>query len=441
MPKAALVHTKNDTHFPDTSVIIRDPHLVFKILDNKKNILILAMKVLEELDGKKKADDISKDVMEAIRNIERVQLSHPDRVVFYKEADWTGLGFDDRGKADHKIISTINHAVKNLDVCKNSHEIIIYSNDIYFRTVAKEVFRSKKRVKVINHEPDRTDMLRYSPPKKFYIDDKLKNRNSDYPIPGGENIIENEGVLIVNKSGNIRMALRKNNVLKLIPDDISAFGIKPLPFNGDDNNYVQTIAMAQLLDPNIALNVFIGPAGSGKTLIALAAALSLRDKCKQILVTRPMVAMGDKDTMGFLPGDIKEKMDPWLAPIWQNLEVIKENPGNKAKIESMLNVKKITIQPLNYIRGATLLERILIIDEAQNLNPHQMKTIVTRAGARTKIILVGDLTQIDKVHMTDPTMSGLNYVANRMKDHPLTALTLSEGSVRSELTSLALERL
>lgn len=442
MPKTEKIHTKKNIHMPDTNVIIRDPHLVFKILDEEKNVLFLAMKVLEELDGKKKADDISKDVMEAIRNIERVQLSHPDRVIFYKESDWMGLGFDDRGKADHKIIATMNHAIQNFDACKNAYGITIYSNDIYFRTVAKEVFRNKKRVKVTNHEPDRTDMLKYAPPQKFYIEPSAKNRDNHYLVPAGANIMENEGVVIVAKNGDSVLALRKGKLLRIIPNDLDAFGIKPLPFNGDNNKYAQTFAMAQSIDPSIALNIFIGPAGSGKTLIALASALSLRDRCKQILVTRPMVPMGDKDTMGFLPGDIKEKMDPWLQPIWQNLEFIKDvSSGNKAKIDSMLHVKKIAIQSLNYIRGTTLLERILIIDEAQNLNPHQTKTIVTRAGTKTKIILVGDLTQIDKMHMTDPSLSGLNYVANRMKDHPLTSLTLSEGSVRSELTSLALERL
>lgn len=379
--------------------------------------------------------------MEAIRNIERIQLSHKDRVIFHKDSDWMGLGIE-HGKADHTIIATINHAMKKLSVCIDAYEVTIYSNDIYFRTVAKEIFRSKKKVKVTNHEPDRTDMLRYSPPKILHLESKSKDRSNNYPVPSGENIIENEGVVIVGKNGDSVLALRKGKILKIIPDDLNAFGIKPLPFNGDNNKYAQTFAMAQSIDLSIALNIFIGPAGSGKTLIALASALSLRDRCKQILVTRPMVPMGDKDTMGFLPGDIKEKMDPWLQPIWQNLEFIKDAlPGNKAKIESMLNVKKIAIQSLNYIRGTTLLERILIIDEAQNLNPHQIKTIVTRAGAKTKIMLVGDLTQIDKMHMTDPSLSGLNYVANRMKDHPLTSLTLSEGSVRSELTSLALERL
>jgi PhoH-like ATPase len=216
----------------------------------------------------------------------------------------------------------------------------------------------------------------------------------------------------------------------------SVYGIKP-------RNAEQTFAIHAILNPEVKLVTMNGVAGTGKTLIALAAAMEQKRNFKQIYLARPIVPLSNKD-IGFLPGDIKSKVNPYMEPLWDNLKFIQnqyhETDREFAKITDMVNQEKLVITPLAYIRGRSLSNIIFIVDEAQNLTPHEVKTIITRAGENSKFIFTGDIYQIDTPYL-DSQSNGLSYLIDRIKDHPLYAhITLEKGE-RSELANLANELL
>lgn len=216
----------------------------------------------------------------------------------------------------------------------------------------------------------------------------------------------------------------------------SVFRIKP-------RNAEQAFAIHALMKPEIKLVTLRGVAGTGKTLMALAAALEQRRMFHQIYVTRPIVPLSNKD-IGYLPGDVKSKIDPYMQPIWDNLKFIKSQFTQKDKeyrqIEDMVNAEKIAIAPLAYIRGRTLSNVFFIVDEAQNLTPHEVKTIITRAGENTKIVFTGDINQIDTPYL-DAESNGLSFLIDKVKNHPLFAHVNLERGERSELANLANELL
>ena len=208
-------------------------------------------------------------------------------------------------------------------------------------------------------------------------------------------------------------------------------------------NPEQTFAMHALLNPDIQLITIQGNAGTGKTLLALACALEQRRDYRQILVSRPIVPLSNKD-IGFLPGDIKSKVDPYMTPIWDNLKFIRDqfadDPKIQLKLDELVNNEKIAISPLAFIRGRTLTKLFFIVDEAQNLTPHEVKTIISRAGEGTKVVFTGDIYQIDTPYL-DSESNGLSFLIDKAKSHPLYAhITLQKGE-RSELANLANELL
>ncbi|RYE56116.1 MAG: PhoH family protein [Sphingobacteriales bacterium] len=210
-------------------------------------------------------------------------------------------------------------------------------------------------------------------------------------------------------------------------------------FNISPKNHEQAFAIHALLNPDIKLVTIQGKAGTGKTLLAIAGALEQRKDYRQIYVTRPIIPLSNKD-IGFLPGDAKSKIDPYMAPIWDNLRFIKEQYNHdlkmQGKIDDFVSTGKIVITPLAYIRGRTLSKIFFIVDEAQNLTPHEIKTIISRAGEDTKIVFTGDIYQIDTPYL-DAESNGLSYLIENAKNHPLYAhITLDKGE-RSELANLA----
>jgi len=214
-------------------------------------------------------------------------------------------------------------------------------------------------------------------------------------------------------------------------------------FNIHPKNIEQAFAIHALLHPDIKLVTIQGNAGTGKTLLALASALEQRKHYRQIFVTRPIVPLSNKD-IGFLPGDIKSKIDPYMAPIWDNLKFIKDQFADdekmQAKIDELVTNDKISIAPLAFIRGRTLSKIFFIVDEAQNLTPHEVKTIISRAGENSKFVFTGDIFQIDTPYL-DAESNGLSYLIDKAKGHPLYAhITLQKGE-RSELANLANELL
>jgi PhoH-like ATPase len=214
--------------------------------------------------------------------------------------------------------------------------------------------------------------------------------------------------------------------------------------NGKDNrkNWSQYVALAQMLDPEISLVFLQGGAGTGKTLIALAGALEQRKKYTNIVIARPMVHLDDRDEIGYLPGGLEEKMAPWIQPISQSFSFSRSvRPENGDLISRLQENKKIIIKPLDYIRGETYHKSFMVIDEAQNLTPHQVKTIITRAGSNTKMVFTGDLGQIDRSRRLDRKTSGLAYAMSKMANQKMVGIVNFKDTVRSPLASLAEELL
>jgi PhoH-like ATPase len=216
--------------------------------------------------------------------------------------------------------------------------------------------------------------------------------------------------------------------------------IKQTTYGIDPRNAEQTFAIDALSNPDVQLVSLTGKAGTGKTLLALAAALAQHKRYKQIFLARPIVPLANRD-LGFLPGDIREKMDPYMQPLYDNLTVIKHKFSHQSpefmRINEMIKEEKLVITPLAYIRGRSLSSIFFIVDEAQNLTPHEIKTIITRAGEGTKMVFTGDIEQIDSPYL-DTASNGLSYLSDKMKNQDIFAhvnLVKGERSFLAELAS------
>jgi PhoH-like ATPase len=340
-------------------------------------------------------------------------------------------------KPDHRILN----AALQLQRESKARKVILVSKDINLRLKAKalglwsEDYTTGKvqnisslysgKTTVDNVDPDMINLL-YE--KGYCVPEDLLGKLE--PLKNHYYIL---------KSGNKKSALAFFNPINGMVEHVekrSVYGIKP-------RNAEQTFAMHALLRPDVRLVSIQGVAGTGKTLIALAAALEQKREYRQIYLARPIVPLSNKD-IGYLPGDIKSKLNPYMEPLWDNLKFIQSqyNEGDKefSKITEMVNQEKIMITPLAYIRGRSLSNIYFIVDEAQNLTPHEVKTIITRAGENTKIIFTGDVHQIDTPYL-DSQSNGLSTLIDRLKDNGLYAhITLEKGE-RSELANLANELL
>jgi len=250
------------------------------------------------------------------------------------------------------------------------------------------------------------------------------------------NPIPNENFILRSGSKSVLATYRAADQSFVRVEKTTTYGITP-------RNAEQSFALKALLNDDIKLVTLAGTAGTGKTLLALAAALECRQRYRQILLARPVVPLGNRD-LGYLPGDIGDKLDPYMQPLYDNLTVIRhqfnDNDVAAQRINDMKESEKLMISPLAYIRGRSLQRIFFIIDEAQNLTPHEVKTIITRAGEGTKIVLTGDIRQIDQPYL-DALSNGLSYLIHRMVGQPIYAhITLEKGE-RSMLADLASELL
>jgi len=386
----------------DTSVILYDHDAINNFQEHD---VAIPIQVLEELDNFKSGNDTRN--FEARSFIRLIDQTSKQKLI----SDWVALNrlnsgmfkvvlnesplktnaeeIFGKGKTDHKILN----AALSLKEQNPNKKVILVSKDICLRLKAKaldlnaEDYETGKIKNVDELYAGKTEIANFDEA----IIDEVKQKTfanvaeSSLPLRNGNHfyILKNK-----RKTANVFY----NNSLKTISSvsTDAVFKIKP-------KNTEQAFAINALLDPNIKLVSIQGNAGTGKTLLALASALEQRRDFRQIYVTRPIVSLSNKD-IGFLPGDAKSKIDPFMAPIWDNLRFIKEQfSGDEkmvAKIDELISTEKIAIAPLAFIRGRTLTKIFFIIDEAQNLTPHEVKTIISRAGEQTKIVFTGDIIKL-----------------------------------------------
>lgn len=335
-------------------------------------------------------------------------------------------------KADHKIL---NAALYTKETNPNKN-VILVTKDINLRIKAKslnlhaEDYTTGKILTIDELYTGRSELDKVSPAVVNAIYDKGSCNAKD--VLKKELPLANHYYVLKNTGASVLARYEESNKTLQRVTKTSAFGIIP-------KNAEQAFALDAIMNPDIKLVTIQGVAGTGKTLLSLAGALEQRRNYHQIYIARPIVPLSNKD-IGYLPGDITSKLNPYMEPLWDNLKYIKSNFTDRDKelkqINEMVENEKIVICPLAFIRGRSLTNMFFIVDEAQNLTPHEVKTIITRAGENTKIIFTGDIYQIDTPYL-DAQSNGLSYLIDKVKGQSIYAhITLQKGE-RSDLANLA----
>jgi PhoH-like ATPase len=430
----------------DTSAILFDHNAVTNFAEHD---VAIPISVLEEIDRFKKGNDvINFEAREFIRGMDKLSGD-------YSLQDWIPLNGSTKGKfkvlmnesgngvdankvfgekkADHNIIN----AALALKHTEGNRKVVLVSKDINLRLKAKslgiqaEDYMTGKLKDIDSLYTGKTILDSVS---RKVIDQIYTDGYCSYKELVKERPIANHYFILKSKA-EASSALAYYNAdtdrIERVQKEI-AYGIKA-------RNAEQAFAMHAVMNPNILLTTIQGIAGTGKTLIALASALQQKSNYRQIFLARPIVPLSNKD-IGYLPGDIKSKINPYMEPLWDNLKYIqsqyKETDKEYQKINDMVEHEKLHITPLAYIRGRSLSNICFIIDEAQNLTPHEVKTIITRAGEGTKIIFTGDVFQIDTPYL-DSHSNGLSNLIEKLKNNHLYAHINLEKGERSELANLA----
>ncbi|WP_340114946.1 PhoH family protein [Maribellus mangrovi] len=427
----------------DTNVILHDYTCIYQFQDND---VILPITVLEELDKFKRGNDlINFQAREFTRLLDEIvgdELFNGGKTLGQGKGKLrieTGKPFSDELKAsfkedipDHRILSIADYIAKSYPRRKT----VLISKDINLRMKAKSLGIQSEDYKTDQvtdeHILDKT-VTTFENFNDTLID-TLYSQGSFAAKDLGKDFIPEANECYIFR-GNSSSALarfdpKSERIYRV--EKKSAYGIKP-------RNAEQTFSLNMLMDPEVRLMALTGKAGTGKTLLALAAAIEQHRQYEQILLARPIVALSNRD-LGYLPGDADEKINPYMQPLFDNLSVIKHtfNPRSNEYqlIEEMVKEERLNITPLAYIRGRSLSNAFFIIDEAQNLTPHEIKTIITRAGEGTKMVFTGDLQQIDSPYL-DMKSNGLAYMTDRMRNQELFAhINLVKGE-RSYLAELA----
>jgi len=427
----------------DTSVILYD----FNALQNfQEHDVAIPITVLEELDQFKKGNSVlNLQAREFIRQLDKlsnhnmlhewIPLDGPSRGKFRVVTEENGAV--DAGevfgarKADHRILN----AALGLARQEPERRVILVSKDVNLRLKARALNLAAEdyetvKIKDLDHLPkgkNEVEVANGAAIDRLYQEEWL-------PV---------EAVLQGRPPCNQYYILRSGSKSALAYFNSRTDRIervhKPLAYGISPRNAEQTFALHAVLNPDVPLVTLSGAAGTGKTLLALAGALEQRRHFRQIYLARPIVPLSNRD-IGYLPGDIHSKIDPFMQPLWDNLGIIKNQFDEKEreykKVDELVETEKLHIVPLAYIRGRSLSNVIFIVDEAQNLTPHEVKTIITRAGERTKIILTGDIFQIDTPYL-DAHSNGLSYLIDRVRGNPLYAHVNLEKGERSALANLA----
>ena len=423
----------------DTNVLIHKPDAILSFRDNE---VIVPLWVLEELDKLKTfSDEKGRNARQAIRLIEsigkkgnlsrgvRMENGSLLRVALTHEKDVPADLRED--SADNKILLTA------LTLKKEGRPVFFVSKDINARVKATAL-----GIVAVDYEKQKVNLSSLYSGFRMEVAsaETIASLRSTGRVPWHHDLRENEFVILAEKGSTETIIGRYSGAegsLTLVDQPAGAVtGVTPL----NDN---QRIALNLLLDNSIHLVTLVGKAGTGKTLLAIAGGLKkvIEDKAyTRVLVARPVIPMG-KD-IGYLPGAKAEKLSPWMQPLFDNLDYIMSvyrNPAVKSS-DWLLTNKLIEIEALTYIRGRSLPNQFIIIDEAQNLSPHEIKTIVSRAGEGTKMILTGDPYQIDSPYL-DSNSNGLTYLVEAFKGQRLFGHVMLEKSERSLLAELAAELL
>ncbi|HEX2732735.1 MAG TPA: PhoH family protein [Polyangiaceae bacterium] len=440
------------TYIVDTNVLVHDPRALFKFEDNE---LIVPIHVLEEIDHfKRDSTERGRTAREVARLLDELRENHGSlaqgipinnggRLRVYVPSRRPQLSIAlDPNSGDHAIIQ----AAIELRDAQPERQTIFVTMDVNLR-VRADALGLKTQVYVNQAvEPDALEMgireldVSVERMEAFFHHGQLEVEENS---PERELLYPNVSVLLRQDSNTQKTALARVDttgriIRKLHSPREGVMGIRP-------RNKEQSFALDLLLDNNVRLVTLVGTAGTGKTLLALAAGLSLSvvdGTYSRLLVSRPVIPLG-KD-LGYLPGDVQEKMGPWMKPIFDNLEYLLIGSGTRRRgvgdIDALVSGGQIEIEPLAYIRGRSLPHQYVIVDEAQNLTPHEVKTVITRCAEGTKIVLTGDPYQIDNPYV-DSSTNGLSYVADRLRGEPLAGHIVLRKGERSELANLAAHRL
>ncbi len=451
-PSARKVSTSSEekklarkTFVIDTNVLVHDPLSITKFKDND---IVIALPVLEELDSlKRHSDEIGKNARETIRYIDSLksevegdlqsglQIPEGPKVRIHLETKPEKIqGFPlPQDRHSNKIL-LVAYLLK-----QRGESVVIVSKDFVTRVKAEAMGLESEDYENLkdSYEELYRGLRKIEVPKR---DIDLFYKDGFLPLME-EAFRPNEYVVLTsveNSSAVCKYNHKTKRLEPLLPINRDIWGIQPL-------NVEQRCAIDMLLREDIQLITLIGPAGTGKTLLALACAMrGVFDERQysKILISRPIVPLG-KD-IGYLPGTKEEKLYHWMQPIYDNLEFLcstTNGEGNgAATMEFIMESKKIEMEAVTYIRGRSLPKMFIIIDEAQNLTPHEVKTIVSRAGKGTKVILTGDSTQIDNPYL-DKDSNGLTYIVGKFKNQPIYGHMFLERTERSELASIAAELL
>ena len=433
----------------DTNVILHDHKAIRKFRDNN---LVIPVAVIEEVDKfKKGTDTLSYNARGFMRDLDRITNGRDfgsGGLPIGKDLGWIKIepnhpftgeyaDFFTDDIPDHRILSTAMWVRDN----NPGTFVALVSKDINLRMKAKAVGMAVQDYLTDKVEDDRIEEAQREVQTLSAGGDVMQEL-----CYGPETAVEWNRLLKVKPRPNQMFKLRwegdrdemvcarydapRDRVV--LVKSREAYGIRP-------RNDEQKLALDALLNPKVELVSLTGGAGTGKTLLALAAALEQEQDYEQIFLSRPTVILGNQD-LGFLPGDQKQKMTPFLQPLMDNLNVIKHQfrPTSREaqRIDSMLTQEKLIIEPLAYIRGRSLGKCFFIIDEAQNLTPHEMKTIITRAGEGTKMVFTGDIFQIDQPYL-DQWSNGLTHLGEKMYGQEIFQHVFLRKGERSELSYLA----
>ena len=432
----------------DTSVILYDHNAIFNFEDND---IAIPITVFEELDNFKKGNDTKNfEAREFIRIIDKIA----EKNIL---TEWIKIN-EDENKGKFKVIMTENPTIDAIKIFQDNKayhhilnaaltllkeiprkKVILVSKDINLRLKAKslkinaEDYLTGKVIDTENLFTGRETIVNID----VEIINKLYKEGICQPEDIGIEDLENNKYLILksDKSSALAYFNTHNKLVERIDKQI-CYKITP-------RNSEQIFALHALMNPHVKLVSLQGVAGTGKTLLALVGALQQRKKFKQIYLARPIVPLSNRDS-GFLPGTIDLKIAPYMEPLWDNFKFIKDqykSTDNEYKfLDTCVKNEELIITPLAYIRGRSISNVLFIVDEAQNLTPHEIKTIVTRAGEGTKIVFTGDINQIDTPYL-DAQSNGLSYLIDRIKNQPIYSHVTLEKGERSELANIANEML